>query len=387
MIKDDDPKKKADATQQQVFSEEDINAAGAAEQEWPAVAHVPTPGGKPSDVKGSKSYDNFSPAGYWSDVNKEAARQERVRSERGAEAAAAKKGAAGKIGFTPKLTDKEISDPNIAPSGSHDGLGSPYYAQRVFMKGKDGGPAKVTDGFRRRLLRYLDGLETREEREKREKREARNRMFAAIGDGISAISNLFTTKAGAPNMYDHSKGMTQAYDARLEQLRKERKAREDEFLNAYKMFDRADRDDYSKSYTDAKVANIASQIEAREKKAENDKALAEARVMRQQSLRETDAARKVYWETMADKLEAGRPYWEASMAADAEYKQALAKLTSEKVNTEKTVQGKNEKQGDAAVVRAKNSGKGSGSGGGKKARSESSSGGGSGVFAGKVFRK
>ena len=232
MIKDDDPKKKADATQQQVFSEEDINAAGAA----------------------------------------------------------AKKGAAGKIGFTPKLTDKEISDPNIAPSGSHDGLGSPYYAQRVFMKGKDGGPAKsapeekksapeekdgkVTDGFRRRLLRYLDGLETREEREKREKREARNRMFAAIGDGISAISNLFTTKAGAPNMYDHSKGMTQAYNARLEQLRKERKAREDEFLNAYKMFDRAYRDDYSKSYTDAKVANIASQIEAREKKAENAKALA-----------------------------------------------------------------------------------------------------------------
>ena len=104
--------------------------------------------------------------------------------------------------------------------------------------------------------------------------------------------------------------------------------------------------------------------------------------MRQQSLRETDAARKVYWETMADKLEAGRPYWEASMAADAEYKQALAKLTSEKVNTEKTVQGKNEKQGDAAVVRAKNSGKGSGSGGGKKARSESSSGGGNGENSG-----
>lgn len=51
--------------------------------------------------------------------------------------------------------------------------------------------------------------ETPEEKARREKRERRNKMFAAMGDGISALANLFFTTKGAPNMYNPKNSMTE----------------------------------------------------------------------------------------------------------------------------------------------------------------------------------
>ena len=42
--------------------------------------------------------------------------------------------------------------------------------------------------------------ETEEQKAKREKRERREKLFAAIGDGLSALSNVYFTTKGAPDM-------------------------------------------------------------------------------------------------------------------------------------------------------------------------------------------
>lgn len=73
--------------------------------------------------------------------------------------------------------------------------------------------------------------ETEEERKKRERREKSKKKIAAVGDGLMALSNLYFTTRGAPNMYDH-KTMSQQtpLQAQLDKLKAEREANADKYL-------------------------------------------------------------------------------------------------------------------------------------------------------------
>ena len=73
--------------------------------------------------------------------------------------------------------------------------------------------------------------ETEEERKKRERSERSKRIVAAVSDGLQALSNLFFTTRGAPNMYDHREAsqLTPLQD-RLEMLKAERQANADRYL-------------------------------------------------------------------------------------------------------------------------------------------------------------
>lgn len=66
--------------------------------------------------------------------------------------------------------------------------------------------------------------ESDEEKAKREKREKGEAVLAALGDGISALSNLWFTSKYAPHSYDASKGMSAATKARWEKVRAQREA-------------------------------------------------------------------------------------------------------------------------------------------------------------------
>ena len=61
-----------------------------------------------------------------------------------------------------------------------------------------------------------------EDLEKERKREKRAQLFAAIGDGIAALSNLFFTTQGAPSMYDGKNTITGANKVRYDKLVKDR---------------------------------------------------------------------------------------------------------------------------------------------------------------------
>lgn len=70
---------------------------------------------------------------------------------------------------------------------------------------------------------------TAEELEAEKKKEKREQLFASIGDGISALSNLYYTTKGSPNAYDPSSSMSAKTKARWDKLKADRDAK----MNAY----------------------------------------------------------------------------------------------------------------------------------------------------------
>ena len=118
--------------------------------------------------------------------------------------------------------------------------------------------------------------ETAEERAKREKREKREAVLAAVGDGISALSNLFFTTQYAPNAYDPSKGMSAKARERWDRLRLEREANRraysDGYLRALAMDEAGDREERNWRHT-LERERIAD--ERYEIKAAQDKAMAD----------------------------------------------------------------------------------------------------------------
>lgn len=128
--------------------------------------------------------------------------------------------------------------------------------------------------------------ETDEERAKREKQEKREAIFSALGDGISALSNLFFTSRYAPNAYDPSKGMSAKAKERWDKLRQEReanrKAYQEGYMRAAAMDDANARDDRNWQHTleREKIADhYKESADARaQAKADRDAAMAQLRL-------------------------------------------------------------------------------------------------------------
>lgn len=92
-----------------------------------------------------------------------------------------------------------------------------------------GAPSQVV------LQHMIDDIpvETEEQRKKREKAEKRNALFAALGDGISALSNLYFTTKGSPSA-DQSKSLSKAESERKDKARKERESNIDRRIRLLK---------------------------------------------------------------------------------------------------------------------------------------------------------
>lgn len=152
------------------------------------------------------------------------------------------------------------------------------------VTGINGKPVDITGGDTPRRMSYVelyeamnrDKPEGAEERARRETREKSEAILSAVGDGISALSNLFFTSRYAPNAYDPSKGMSAKARERWDRLRKEREARRREYNEGYmraSMLDRdAERDDRNWRHI-LERERIAD--ERYEVKAAQDKAIAE----------------------------------------------------------------------------------------------------------------
>ncbi len=120
---------------------------------------------------------------------------------------------------------------------------------------------------------------TPEELEKERKKQKREAIFAAIGEGISAMSNLYFTTQYAPNAYDPSKGMAATTKARFDQLKKDREENQRQYMEGFMRAMRWDaedeRDDRNWQHTleREKVTDHYKQA-----KADRDAAMAELRM-------------------------------------------------------------------------------------------------------------
>lgn len=121
---------------------------------------------------------------------------------------------------------------------------------------------------------------TQEELEKERKKQRREQIFAAIGDGISALSNLYFTTQYAPNMYSGRNTASQRVKDRWDKLAADRNANMTAYINGLMKARQAD-----DAYNDNE-RQWARQLGLDKVKAERDKA-ADARAEAEEERKKT----------------------------------------------------------------------------------------------------
>lgn len=132
-------------------------------------------------------------------------------------------------------------------------IGSVPYAQRHRESRQSGIPTGQGLSVQE-MYDYLSGssYEDPEKEKKRKKREYTNKVIAAIGDGLGAISNMVTTSAGADNMHDPKNDILPAMQARYETLNQQREAKKQAWLSGKLKARQMDMDEAYKQSQSAK---------------------------------------------------------------------------------------------------------------------------------------
>lgn len=112
---------------------------------------------------------------------------------------------------------------------------------------------------------------TPEELAKEKKRDRSRRIISAIGDGISALSNLYFTTKGAPNAYTGQNTLSAAYQKRRDSLNAQRNTEHDKwmsgYLNAVQMDDSMNWRDKVQAYKEGRDKLADSRYESGQKAA------------------------------------------------------------------------------------------------------------------------
>lgn len=145
---------------------------------------------------------------------------------------------AAKDAFAGNKTSQGAQEPIAGSNGNNEslgnnGVGTPAGATAIM-------PHKEPEatGMDRSIKAYRDWLEaeqyrpeTKEERERRERKERSKRIIASVGDGISALSNLFFATHYAPSSYIHERGLSTNLEKHLDKLKAERQQKADRYYN------------------------------------------------------------------------------------------------------------------------------------------------------------
>ena len=84
---------------------------------------------------------------------------------------------------------------------------------------------------------------TEEELAKEKKKQKRAQIFAAIGDGVTALANLYFATQYAPNMYDGKNTLSHSNKVRYDKLVKDREEKNTAYFNGLMKARQADADD------------------------------------------------------------------------------------------------------------------------------------------------
>lgn len=132
---------------------------------------------------------------------------------------------------------------------------------------------------------------TPEELEKERKRQKRQSMWAAIGDGVSALANLYFTTKGAPNSYNPQTSMSAKLKEQFDKIDAERKANTARYQEAYmrakqydNMNEQNEREYRRKVFSDMRQAKKdATMLEMKARELEMKGELNEAQKLREQA--------------------------------------------------------------------------------------------------------
>jgi len=121
-----------------------------------------------------------------------------------------------------------------------------------------------------KMLQYLDAQ--RKVDANADRHAKAREMFAAIGDGISALSSMYQTTKGAPVTYTQGKDMTAVVQGRNDRMLAQRKADSDKYLNYLKVQAAREAAEKSEEYQQARIKALS---EGNEYKARYYESLAE----------------------------------------------------------------------------------------------------------------
>lgn len=221
-----------------------------------------------------------------------------------------------------------IAEPAVNATGAVAGtgakaLGTVADGATTVAPATNAATATQAPAARPQQLSYVDMLnkmytpETAEEKAKRERKEKWDKTAAAIGDGISALANLYYTTKGAPNSYDGKNSMSERTRQLYDKLDKDRKENDRWYLNHY--MNAAKMDEEAKRYADErdykrgrdKVADDRYEDNknyARGRDAANDKFRNEGREHDWQRQAERDAAQdaNTQWQHQFQEKQADR---------------------------------------------------------------------------------
>ena len=147
-------------------------------------------------------------------------------------------------GAVPTIKEGSIDNSNTAPSISASI--APNIEQSVAAKGEDKvTPVKAATPTRMSYADMFTKLSpyqppTQEELANERKKEKREKVFSAISDGISALSNLYFTTKYAPNMYRHENSQSTKTENKWEKLRANREAQQNAYIRNLMAANQAD---------------------------------------------------------------------------------------------------------------------------------------------------
>jgi hypothetical protein len=195
--------------------------------------------------------------------------------------------------------------------------------------------------------------ETPEQKEKREKYERWQKIFAALGDGVSSLANLHYTSKGAPNGYDPRTSLSSRLQAILDNEKANRESNSSARLEYALKKLNLQNDKYNSDLAAEKQKNdtkLAYNKDAREAE-ENDfknKLITSQVGVNDANARETNAKAKI--------TEIDSKYEKLDKQLDEQYKSAKTATERQHVKTLKAQAAKDYQEGRAAVIRAAHSG-------------------------------
>lgn len=140
-----------------------------------------------------------------------------------------------RVGSAPQV--RSVRRRKMVESGSQTGNGSPQANGDVSYQ-----PTGVAGSVpEQKQLSYVELFKqmnpykppTDKDVEKEKRKQRRQAIFAAIGDGISALSNLYFTSNYSPNAYDAKQGMSPKMVERLDKLRKDKEDNQRAYMDGY----------------------------------------------------------------------------------------------------------------------------------------------------------
>ena len=128
-------------------------------------------------------------------------------------------------------TQADMQALKASQQAQHDAPRKPQGGEKGQQDGKQSEPAYDPDAAYEALYKATHKMPSEEDLKKLEKKERREKIIAAVGDGISALANLIFTTKGAKSSFDPNNGLLPATNKRWKDLADDRLARSKQYMD------------------------------------------------------------------------------------------------------------------------------------------------------------